>query len=85
MFICNCKGNLRLISVILSAENSQIRFDEARKYLIMDLLIMMVYVWPKGEEIQEVNEKGLLEKMSVITEALHVMVKKGEDSEMEKW
>ena len=40
----------------------------------------------RGEEIQEVIiEKGLLEKMSVITEeALYVMVKKGEDSEIEK-
>ena len=81
------KGNLRLISVILSAENSQIRFDEAAKLLDYGFANYDgVCVAERGEEIQEVIiEKGLLEKMSVITEeALYVMVKKGEDSEIEK-
>lgn len=81
------KGNLRLISVILSAENSQIRFDEAAKLLDYGFANYDgVCVAERGEEIQEVTiEKGLLEKISVITEeALYVMVKKGEDSEIEK-
>ncbi len=81
------KGNLRLISVVLSAENSQIRFDEAAKLLDYGFANYDgVCVAERGEEIQEVIiEKGLLEKMSVITEeALYVMVKKGEDSEIEK-
>lgn len=81
------KGNLRLISVILSAENSQIRFDEAAKLLDYGFANYDgVCVAERGEEIQEVIiEKGLLEKISVITEeALYVIVKKGEDSEIEK-
>lgn len=81
------KGNLRLISVVLSAENSQIRFDEAAKLLDYGFANYDgVCVAERGEEIQEVIiEKGLLEKISVITEeALYVMVKKGEDSEIEK-
>jgi D-alanyl-D-alanine carboxypeptidase (penicillin-binding protein 5/6) len=81
------KGNLRLISVILSADSSQIRFNEAAKLLDYGFANFDgVSIAEKGEEIQEIKiEKGILEKTKAVTEnSLSVLMKKGEDSQIEK-
>lgn len=81
------KNNLRLISVILSAEDSKVRFNEAAKLLDYGFANYEgLCVAEKGEALQDVIiEKGLLEKISVITEdPLCVMVKKGDNSQIER-
>ncbi|MCR1898042.1 D-alanyl-D-alanine carboxypeptidase [Irregularibacter muris] len=81
------KGNLRLISVILSAPDSKVRFEEAAKLLDYGFANYDgIQVVDKGEEVKEIDiEKGKSEKLKVITEEpLNVLIKKGADQEIDK-
>ena len=81
------RNNLRLISVILAADSSKLRFEEAAKLLDYGFSTYEgVCIAKKGEEVQDITiEKGKIGQMKAITEEdLSVLMKKGEDSEVEK-
>lgn len=81
------KNNLRLISVILSAPSSKIRFEETTKLLDYGFAnYESIGIAKKGEEIQEINiEKGKIKNIKAITkEPLNILLKKGLEGEFEK-
>ncbi|RBP45575.1 D-alanyl-D-alanine carboxypeptidase family protein [Garciella nitratireducens] len=81
------KGNIRLISVILGAENSKMRFEEAAKLLDYGFTNYEgLNIIEKEEEIQKVSvEKGTMNTLTVVAkDSLNILLKKGEKNNIEK-
>ena len=81
------KGNLRLISVVLGAEDSKMRFDEAAKLLDYGFANYEgLNIVEKGEEVQKVSiEKGKISTMmAVAEEPLNILMEKGEKNNIEE-
>lgn len=81
------KGNLRLISVVLGAENSKMRFNEAAKLLDYAFANYEgLNIVQKGEEVQKVSiEKGKISTiMAIPEESLNILMKRGEKNNIEE-
>lgn len=81
------RGNLRLISVILGAPDSNSRFMEAAKLLDFGFenydSIPIIGKWEKAGEV--VVEKGIESNVNLIAEReLNVLIKKGRKEEIQK-
>lgn len=81
------RGNLRLISVVLGADNSKIRFNEVAKLLDYGFTnYESLNIVEKDQEVQEVIiEKGKKDKiLAIAKDPLNALIKKGENTNVEK-